>query len=57
MTIQLEDRAAALVACVIFVGGAVVGWKLKEYRLKYLKAKRDFYLRKAGDTHDRIHNT
>lgn len=57
MAIQLEDRVAALGACLIFLGGVFVGWKLKEYRIKYLKAKRDFYLRKANTTNETIHGS
>ena len=54
MTLQIEERNAVLTASLVLLTGVVIGWKLKELRLKYLKAKRDFFLRKANATQDLI---
>lgn len=54
MTLQMEERNAVLSASLLLLAGVALGWKLKELRLKYLKAKRDFFMRKANATHERL---
>lgn len=43
-----------LVASAAFLFGVVLGWKLHEWRLQYLKRKRDYYARKAVEIHNEM---
>ena len=52
--VQLEGKAVTVSIGAAFLLGFILGWKSKEMRLKYLKAKRDYLARKAQETHDKI---
>ena len=50
MTVELSDRAFTVCLTVTFAVGMFVGYKLKSYRMRYLKAKRDFYAQRLNET-------
>ena len=44
--VNMEGKEKA-VLILTFIAGFIVGWKVKEYRMAYLKAKRDYLAGKA----------
>jgi len=54
MSMQLSDRSLISLLGVSFCVGIVAGYQLKKYRLYYLQAKRNYFLRKAKKAQDII---
>ena len=53
-TVELNSRTGLAVVVSTFVAGTVFGWYLKTWRLRWLAAKRDFFLRKSVKAHEQL---
>ena len=54
---EVSGKSISLACSVTFLFGVFVGWKLKGWRLRYLKAKRDYMARRMIDTQNQIDAT
>lgn len=53
-TMQVQDKELALYLALSFACGMLIGYQFKSWRLKYLKAKRDYLQRKMAETQKKL---
>lgn len=53
-TVHLSDKELVLYLGLSFACGMLVGYQIKTWRLKYLKAKRDYLQRKMVETQKKL---
>ena len=51
---EVSGRQLTVMASLAFLGGVIVGWKLKSLRVKYLQAKRNYLAKKSVETQRQI---
>lgn len=54
MVVSISEKSLFVIVSVSFLFGVGFGYKLKEWRIKYLKQKRNFFERKFKKVADQL---
>lgn len=54
MVVKLSEKSLFIIVSVSFLIGTTFGYKLKEWRIKYLKGKRNFLERKFRQVQNQL---